>query len=146
MDVQIEPGWKEVLQNEFSKSNRNRVTVKRASSFPDVGMATKVLHSLFLGLIFCGGQSFGESILGFFITVARHSSDINFEGALMFMWIRIAMTIIPYLFVFVIVDLITKDRMRPSFMSLGLNVIILTYFYHTGLIRKDATSFIMVLC
>jgi len=106
-------------------------------------MATKVLHSLFLGLIFCGGQSFGESILGFFITVARHSSDINFEGALMFMWIRIAMTIIPYLFVFVIVDLITKDRMRPSFMSLGLNVIILTYFYHTGLIQKDATSFII---
>lgn len=66
---------------------------------------------------------------------------MTFEGAIMFMWIRIAMTIIPYLTTFVVVDLLTKAKLRPSFISLGLNVIILIYFYNVGLIHKDPASF-----
>ena len=106
-------------------------------------MKTNILHSLLLGLIFCVGQSFGESILGFLITNVRRTSDVNFEGVIMFMWIRIALTIIPYLAVFVTGDLITKEKMRPSLMSLGLNIIILIYFYNRGLIQKDPISFII---
>lgn len=106
-------------------------------------MRKRLLHSILLGLIFCAGQSFGESILGFLITSTSRTSDVNFDGALMFMWMRIAMTIVPYLTVFVIMDLITKERIGPSFISLGLNVIILIYFYNTGLIQKDPSAYII---
>lgn len=106
-------------------------------------MIRRIINSLLLGLVLCAGQSFGESIIGFFITSARRASDVNFEGAIMFMWIRIVMTLIPYLTTFVIVDLLTKEKMRPSLISFVINVIILIYFYNVGLIQKDPTSFII---
>ena len=109
-------------------------------------MIRRVLYSLLLGLVFCAGQSFGESIIGFFITSGRRASDVTFEGAIMFMWIRIAIILIPYLITFVIVDLLTKERMRPSLISLGLNIIILICFYNVGLIQLAQFHLLLAHC
>jgi hypothetical protein len=106
-------------------------------------MIRKILYSLLLGLGFCIGQSFGESIFGFLITTARRTSDVNFEGTIMYMWIRIVMTLIPYLTTFAIMDIVTKEKIRPSFVSLGLNIIILIYFNKIGMLQKDPISFII---
>ncbi|MFT5915441.1 MAG: hypothetical protein ACJAWV_003307 [Flammeovirgaceae bacterium] len=61
----------------------------------------------------------------------------------MFIVIRIAMTLIPYLSVFVVGNLLTKELMRPSLLSLGLNIVITIYFFNRGLIHKDPVSFII---
>ena len=106
-------------------------------------MKKGLLQSLVLGLIFCIGQSFGESILGFIITDSRGTSNVNFEGAFMFGIIRIVLTIIPYLAGFIIIDRLTNDKIKPSYISFGLNLIALLYIYFSGLIQKDPISFII---
>lgn len=108
-----------------------------------IKMKKKILLSLMLGLLFCLGQSFGESIVGFIITDVRGPSNVNFEGAIMFGTIRVGLTIIPYLAGFIIIDRLTSDKLKPSYISFGLNLIALLYIYFSGLIQEDLISFII---
>jgi hypothetical protein len=105
-------------------------------------MFRKLSHSLLLGLGFCFVQSFGESIVGFFITTAKRSSNVNLDGMIYYTTLRILMTLIPYTITFIIIDKISKEKVNPSFISFGLNFIIMIYFYDIGLISKDSTSII----
>ncbi len=87
-------------------------------------------------------QSFGESIVGYFITIAKRSSNVNLDGMIYFTSIRILMTLIPYTITFIIIDKISKEKVNPSFISFGLNFIIMIYFYNIELISKDPASII----
>ncbi|QHT69343.1 hypothetical protein GXP67_23235 [Rhodocytophaga rosea] len=104
-------------------------------------MKTCKLNSLIIAWIFCIGQSFGEAFLGFIFTNVRMASDVNNEGAIFFAVIRICLTLIPYLLVFLIANIISP-RIKPSVISFVINLPILIYFYSSGMIQKDPVSFV----
>ena len=105
-------------------------------------MKAGVQNSIFLGILYCFVQTFGEAIAGYIITDVRRISNINFEGAMLFGIIRIILTCIPFVSGFVIVDKLTKFRLKPSSISFVLNFLILVYFYYSGMIQQDPESLI----
>lgn len=106
-------------------------------------MKNRLIHSIVLGLLFCIIQSFGESIVGFIITDSRGISNVNFEGAFLFGIIRIFMTIVPYIVGFIILDILTGHKLEPSYISLGINLIVLIFIYNSGMIQEDPIAFIV---
>lgn len=105
-------------------------------------MSKRLFQSFSLGLIFFVGQGFGESIIGFIIIILRGSSQVNLEGIFLFGFIRALLTMIPYLVGFIVFDILTKGKIKPSYTSFGLNLMCLLYIYFTGLIQKEPFSFI----
>lgn len=68
-------------------------------------------------------------------------SDVNIEGAMLFALIRIFLTVIPYVVVFLVTNYISQ-KLKPASISLVLNLPILIYIYSAGMIQKDPASFI----
>ena len=93
------------------------------------------------GAFFCLSQRIVESLIGFVLTDLMNVSDVNFEGAIQFAIIGIFLTIVPYLLTFPIVNWLAKGKINNSYISAGINLFVLVYFYKTGLIHKDPTSF-----
>lgn len=104
-------------------------------------MRTRLLYPILLALVFCTGQSLGEAVLGFIFTNVRIASDVNREGAVFFAVIRICLTLVPYVLVFLVTNFISQ-QVKPSLISLVLNLPILIYFYSSGMVQKDPASFI----
>jgi len=103
-------------------------------------MTNSISRPLALGLAFCTGQSFIEAILGYFIATVRQTSVVNFEGVLLYFFIRLIITVAPYVAVFCIIIPKTA-KVLPSIIAFGLNIIILSVFLYIGLIQKDPVSF-----
>ncbi|WP_420577986.1 hypothetical protein [Ekhidna sp.] len=101
------------------------------------------LKSIATGALFCVSQRIGESVLGFIITDIRKASDVNFEGAIQFAFMGLFLSIVPYLIIFPLVKTLTKSGLNNSYISAGINLFVLTYFYTSGLIQKDPISFIV---
>ena len=103
-------------------------------------MTNSISRILTLGLAFCIGQSFVEAILGYFIAAVRHTSDVNLEGAFLYFFIRLIITVVPYVAIFSFI-LFKATKVLPSIIAFGLNLIILSTFIFVGLIQKDPFSF-----
>ena len=103
-------------------------------------MITNILRTSALGLAFCIGQGFVEAILGYFITTVRQASDVNLEGAFLYFFIRLIITVAPYVAIFCFI-LLKTSKVLPSIIAFGLNLIILSTFLYVGLIQKDPLSF-----
>ena len=66
---------------------------------------------------------------------------MNREGTVLFAVIRICLTLIPYVLVFLATNFVAP-KLKPSIVSLVINLPILIYFYASGMIQKDPASFI----
>lgn len=102
-------------------------------------MVNNLFRASILALIFCVGQSLVESILAFLITHTRQASDMNFEGMLVYAFIRFILTIGPYFVVFYFTLRMTT-RAHLSSIAFGLNLAVIGTFFFTGLIQKDLVS------
>jgi hypothetical protein len=103
----------------------------------------KIIRTILVGLILYVFQVIGESILGLVITKIRRASDVNGEGVFIFAFVKTAYVIVPFLAGFVILTYLTKDKLRPTWILLLLNLGLLTWTYLSGLIAKDPWSFIV---
>ena len=103
-------------------------------------MTNSILRTSVLGLAFCIGQSLGESIIGYYIALSRQS-NINFEGVLLYAFIRFIITVGPYAVVFYFTFRNTT-KILPSVLACGLNLIVLGFLFYTGLIQNDPFSFV----
>ena len=91
------------------------------------------------GLLFCLGQAFIEANLAFLIILVMNSSNINYEGLLLYFFIRTLLTIVPYISVFYICSRFFEKAI-PSVASLFINLLVLPFFAYFGLIKLDIFS------
>jgi len=103
-------------------------------------MVNNLFRASILGLVFCVGQSLVESILAFFITYTKQASDINFEGVLIYAFIRFILTIGLYVLVFYF-TIRTTTKVHLSIIAFGLNFVVICSFFFAELIQKDPISF-----
>jgi hypothetical protein len=103
----------------------------------------KTIKTIIVGLVLYLFQVIGESILGLVITKIRRASDVNGEGVFLFAFVKTVYAIVPFLAGFVILTYLTKDKLRPTWILLILNLGLLTWTYFSGLIAKDPWSFIV---
>jgi hypothetical protein len=102
-----------------------------------------ILKSIIIGVSYCLSQRLGESILGFIITDVRGASDVNIDGAILFAIIGFLLSVLPYLLLYPLVRGRAQVKISNSTLSAIINLFVLIYFYVSGLIQKDPTSFII---
>ncbi len=103
-------------------------------------MISRISRASTLGFAYCIGQSFFEAILGYCLSLLHVTSNVNMEGALYYFFMRFTVTSVLYLLVFCLA--FTRSiNVLPSVVAFGLNLIILSVFLYTGLLRQSPYSF-----
>lgn len=91
----------------------------------------KPSKSVGLGIIFCLAQSVGESVLAYWFISISGTSNVNLEGMLLYSFIRILLTLIPYILLFWLTYQM-KILAMPALIGFAINVIVLPIFYLLG--------------
>ncbi|WP_299762494.1 hypothetical protein [uncultured Pontibacter sp.] len=97
----------------------------------------KTSKSAGLGIMFCLAQSIGESVLAYWFITLKGTSDINFEGMMLYSFIRIVLTVIPYMLLFMLTYKIRKTFVMPALVALSINVLVLITLYLFDIYQKE---------
>jgi hypothetical protein len=100
-------------------------------------------RSVGLGIMFCLTQSLGESILSYWFISLKGTSNINFEGMILYSFIRIILTAIPYILLFWLAFQLRKARLIPAFIALSINVLVLLTFYLLDIYQKEPATIVL---
>ncbi len=87
--------------------------------------------------MFCLAQSIGESVLAYWFITLKGTSDINFEGMMLYSFIRIVLTVIPYMLLFMLTYKIRKTFVMPALVALSINVLVLITLYLFDIYQKE---------
>src|SRR5690606_24168710 len=92
----------------------------------------KASKSVGIGALFCLGQSIGESILVYWFITISGTSNVNFEGMMLYSFIRIVLTLIPYTLLFWLTYQLNKLLIMPALVAFVINVVVLLVLYLLG--------------